>query len=152
MIFIGADHAGFELKEKLKTHLLSLGQKVEDYDTNSSDSCDYPLYAQLVAEKVRDNAKALGLLICGSGIGVAIAANKIHGIRAATVSEEKSAGLARTHNDCQVLCLGSRIIDFDKAKLCVDAFLNAKFEADHPRHQRRIDLMAKIEREECKTK
>jgi len=156
MIFIASDHAGFELKEKLKKYLseraaaskvsAASNDGLEDLGTDSADSCDYPVFAEALCKRVLENENALGVLICGSGIGMSIAANKVKGIRAAVVSEEKSAALAREHNKAQVLCLGARIIDFQKAKECLEAFLTARFDESNPRHQRRIDAIAGIEK------
>lgn len=148
IIRIGADHAGVELKRHLVSFLKSQGLQVVDEGTHSSDSCDYPLIAQDVSKKLLEGSKEdRGILICGSGIGMSIAANKVKGIRAAVVSEPQSAALAREHNNAQILCLGARIIDAARAEACVTAFLNAKFASDHPRHQRRIDQIAQIEKD-----
>jgi len=146
MIFIGSDHAGFELKARLLTYLQSKGIAVGDKGTNSSESCDYPQFAKVVCDAVLANPGSLGLLICGSGIGMSIAANKVRGIRAAVVSDPISARLSREHNDCQVLCLGARIISAEKAIECLEAFLGAKFDTQNPRHQRRVDQMSEMEK------
>ena len=143
-IYLASDHAGFELKakiiEKLKSRL-----KMEDVGTNSTESCDYPIFAEKLCRKVIENSQNLGLLICGTGVGMSMAANKIPGIRAAAVSEPKSGQMAREHNKAQVLCLGARIIDFDRAIQCLEAFLAAKFDSVNPRHQRRIDQIVELE-------
>src|SRR5579871_2753653 len=110
-IAIGADHAGFELKQKIKQHLGELGVEVADQGTNSTESVDYPDYARKVGEAVARREAELGILVCGSGIGMAISANKVPGIRAANVSSEYQAQMCREHNDANVLALGARILD-----------------------------------------
>lgn len=147
MIFVGSDHAGFELKNQLLEFLKSKKLKTEDCGTTSAESCDYPVYAKIVSENVLKTPGAFGLLICGSGIGMSIAANKINGIRAAVAGDPKSAALAREHNNAQILCLGARILSLEMAKKCLEAFLEAKFDTSNSRHQRRIDLIAKMEQE-----
>lgn len=144
-LFVGADHAGFDLKEYLKKQFSSRVEMI-DLGTHSTDSADYPDFARMVAEAVLSNENSLGLLICGTGIGMSIAANKIKGIRAACVSEEKSARLAREHNNAQILCLGARIVSEEKAALCLESFLNADFESEHPRHLRRIQKLHNFEK------
>jgi len=109
-IALGADHAGFELKEKVKQHLESNGFEVQDEGTRSTDSVDYPDFARAVGEDVVARRADRGILVCGSGIGMAIAANKVPGIRAANVSSENEAQLSRQHNDANVLAIGSRIL------------------------------------------
>lgn len=145
MLFIGSDHAGFELKSQILEALRAQKKSAEDCGTDSAQSCDYPVIAKKLSEKVLKNAGSLGILICGSGIGMSIAANKVKGIRAACVSESRSAALSRQHNNAQILCLGARIISFEIAMECVNAFLSAQFESSHPRHQRRIDQMTEME-------
>lgn len=146
MLFIGSDHAGFELKSQILESLRLEQRSVEDCGTNSTTSCDYPEFAQKVAQKVLATPGSRGVLICGSGIGMSMAANKVKGIRAACVSEPQSAALCRQHNDAQILCLGARIISRERALECVRAFLSAEFDASHPRHQRRIDQMTQMEK------
>jgi ribose 5-phosphate isomerase B len=145
MLFIGSDHAGFELKSQILESLRAQKTKVEDCGTDSDQSCDYPVIAQQLTGQVLKNPGSLGVLICGSGVGMSIAANKVKGIRAACVSEPRSAALCRQHNNAQILCLGARIISLDTAMECVNAFLKAQFESSHPRHQRRIDQIAEME-------
>ncbi len=145
MILIASDHAGFHLKKKIVDSLASRQTVVKDLGTDSDASCDYPLYAQklcvdLLKERAT-NSDALGILICGSGIGMSIAANKVQGIRAAVVSDVVSARLAREHNDAQVLCLGARIVSEATALACVDAFLEGQFDTSNPRHQRRVNQL-----------
>src|SRR3954471_18388416 len=145
-IALGADHAGFELKQKIKAHLEKQGIKVEDQGTGSTESVDYPDYAKRVGEAVAHKQADLGILVCGSGIGMAIAANKVPGIRAANVSTEYEAEKSREHNDANVVTIGSRILDEEKAFTIVDTFLKTQFAGG--RHQQRVDKIAAIEREE----
>lgn len=136
-IAIGADHAGFALKEQLKKWLESLGHPVQDYGTFSADSVDYPDFAHPVAQAVERKEFDLGLLVCGSGNGVAMAANKHAGIRAAICWNEDLAALAREHNDANVLCLPARFISPQEAERILDRFLSSSFEGG--RHARRVD-------------
>jgi ribose 5-phosphate isomerase B len=145
MLFIGSDHAGFELKSQILGALRAQKKTIEDCGTDSDQSCDYPVIAKKLTDKILKNSGALGILICGSGVGMSIAANKVKGIRAACVSEPRSAALCRQHNNAHVLCLGARIVSFETAMECVNAFLSAQFESSHPRHQRRIDQMTEME-------
>lgn len=145
-IFIGSDHAGYSLKESLKSRLAVFGE-VSDCGTNSTESCDYPVFANDVATKVLNTEGSLGILICGTGVGMAIAANKVKGIRAASVSEQVSARMSREHNNAQILCLGARVIDEEKAFECCRAFFEARFDETHPRHLRRLQLITQIEQE-----
>lgn len=144
-ILIASDHAGFELKTELIKRL-SKNFTVENLGTDSKDSCDYPVFAEKLARQLLNTPSALGILICGTGIGMSIAANKIHGIRAAAVSEPFSAKMAREHNRANILCLGARVIDANKAEECVRAFLTADFDTANPRHQRRIEQIQALER------
>ena len=142
-ILIGADHAGFKLKEELKEYIKQLGYNVQDYGTNSEEAVDYPLIASKVAKDAAKN-KARGILICGSGIGMSITANNIKGIRAAVCHNEFTAEVARTHNDSNILCLGSRDIEKGIAKKIVKIWLETRF-SDEERHKRRVDEISKIE-------
>jgi glycine hydroxymethyltransferase len=135
-IAVGSDHGGFELKEHLKKHLASRGITVTDVGTHSRESTDYPDYAQTVARAVVERKQELGLLICTSGIGMSIAANKVPGARAALVWDEEMARLAREHNNANVLCLGGHSTDPEVARHIIDAFLNARFQGG--RHERRV--------------
>ena len=144
-ISIGADHAGFELKQKIKAHLEQRGIAVEDEGTASTESVDYPDYARKVGEAVAHKEADLGVLVCGSGIGMAIAANKVPGIRAANVSTEYEAEKSREHNDANVVTLGARILNEQQAVASVDTFLKTRFAGG--RHQKRVDKIAEIERD-----
>src|SRR5438552_5300756 len=139
----GADHAGYELKESLKQYLEQRGFKVLDAGTTSMASADYPDFARVVAQQVADRKSDLGLLVCATGLGMSIAANKVPGVRAALVFDEKMAALARQHNDANVLCLGGKFVGPEQAKKIVDAFLEAHFEGG--RHARRMDKLQRIE-------
>ena len=139
-VAIGADHAGYELKQLLGEHLRQRGLVVEDLGTHSPVSTDYPDYAHTVAYRVADHQAEFGVLVCSSGVGMCIAANKIPGIRAANVSDEQIAALSRQHNDANVLCLGAKLVTPEAGRRIIDAFLGAAFEGG--RHERRV---AKLE-------
>ena len=145
-IALGADHAGYELKEKLKQRLAQAGVQVDDRGTTSTESVDYPDFALKVAEEVAGKKADLGVLVCGSGVGMAIAANKVPGIRAANVNNVTEAGLSREHNDANVLAIGARFLDDAAAWDIVEKFLHTPFAGG--RHQRRVDKITAIEREE----
>jgi ribose 5-phosphate isomerase B len=147
-IALGADHAGFELKEKVKQHLVQKGMEVEDQGTISTDSVDYPDFARKVAHEVTAHRADFGVLVCGSGIGMAIAANKVAGIRAANVSTDYEAQMSREHNDANILAIGARILKDDAAIEIVDKFLGTPFA--HGRHEKRVQKIAEIEKEEAK--
>ncbi len=147
-IGLGADHAGYALKAALAAHLASTGHEVVDYGTGDpTRSVDYPDFAQTVGRAVVSKSIDLGILVCGTGIGMSIAANKVHGIRAALAHDVTTAWLAREHNDANVLCLGGRLIAPMLATAMVDAWLEAVFET---RHQRRVDRIAEIEQQESR--
>jgi ribose 5-phosphate isomerase B len=146
-ISLGADHAGYELKNQIKEHLQHKGISVQDEGTNSPDSVDYPDFARLVAHDVAQQRADLGILVCGSGIGMAITANKVEGIRAANVSSEYEAQMSREHNNANVLALGARILNPDQARAIVDKWLATKFAGG--RHERRVEKISQIEREEA---
>lgn len=139
-VAIGSDHAGFEMKEKVKVILQNLGHKVNDYGTHSVESVDYPDFAHPVANAVEKGEYELGVLICGSANGVAMAANKHQGIRAAICWNEELATLARQHNNANILCLPARFITIDLAKKIVEGFFKAHFEGG--RHERRVDKIS----------
>ena len=136
---IGADHAGYELKEKVKEYLKELGGEVIDFGTHDTSSCDYPVIAKQVARNVAEKQSDSGIIVCGSGLGVAIAANKIKGIRAVTCHDELCTKMSRSHNDANVLCLGARIIDENTARALVKIWLETEFEGG--RHQLRVDMI-----------
>ncbi len=142
-ILIGADHAGFKLKEELKKYVEELGYKIKDYGTNSEEAVDYPLICNKVARDVVKN-KTRGILICGAGIGMSIAANKVKGVRAALCHNEFTAEVSRTHNDSNILCIGSRDVEKYMAKKIVNVWLNTKF-SNEERHKRRIKEISGIE-------
>ena len=142
-ISIGADHAGYELKESIKKALAARGIAVDDVGTYSGDSVDYPDYAAKVATRVVSGESDRGILVCGTGIGMAMAANKIHGIRAAPAHDAASARLGREHNDANVLTLGARLTQTDLALELVRIFLDTPFEGG--RHQRRVDKITALE-------
>ncbi|MDQ3100420.1 MAG: ribose 5-phosphate isomerase B [Bacteroidota bacterium] len=136
-ILIGSDHAGFSLKNKLKAHLRAKGFEVTDKGTHVSDSVDYPDFAHAVAESISDHPGELGIVVCGSGNGVNISANKHHGVRSALAWDPEVASLARQHNNANILALPARFITEEQAIAIADAFLDATFEGG--RHQRRIE-------------
>jgi RpiB/LacA/LacB family sugar-phosphate isomerase len=138
-IALGADHGGFELKEILKKYLQDHGLTIADFGTASTESTDYPDYAHAVAQCVAQRKARFGVLVCTTGIGMSIAANKVPGVRAALVGDEDTADLARRHNDANVLCLGAKQTSPSEAKRILDAFLNARFEGG--RHERRVNKM-----------
>ena len=145
-IYIGCDHAGFVLKGTIIGHLLSRGYEVFDAGTYSDDSCDYPFYAKEVCKNVLKDENSLGILVCGTGIGMSMAANKINGIRAAHCTDTFSAMITRLHNNANVLCVGERITGSALALNIVDTFLKTEFEGG--RHQARVDLMTALEKED----
>lgn len=145
-IAIASDHAGFEEKERLKPLLDELGIQFEDLGTVSPESVDYPDYARKVGEEVARGNVEQGLLVCGSGTGMAIAANKVPGVRAAVAWNEEIARLAREHNDANVLSLAARYTPFEELEKIVRAWFAAKF--DGGRHTRRVEKIREIERDE----
>lgn len=138
-IAVGSDHGGFNLKNKIIKFLEEKGYEVKDYGTYSTDSCDYPVYAKAVAKSVASGENEKGIIVCGSGIGVSIAANKVKGVRAALCHESHSAMLSRLHNNANVLCLGERITGESLALDIVDVWLKSEYEGG--RHQKRIDML-----------
>ncbi len=142
-IALGADHAGYHAKETVKKFLEQAGYQVDDVGTWSEESVDYPLFARQVAERVASGQDQLGILACGTGIGMAITANKIPGIRAAVAHDAMTARLAREHNDANVLTLGGRVVNDAMAIEIVRDFLNARFAGG--RHQRRIDEITELD-------
>lgn len=145
LLVVGSDHAGLALKDKLKVHAERLGLKVEDVGTHTADSVDYPDFGRAVAHRVVELIPegALGLAVCGSGIGIAMAANKVKGARAALCHDVTSAKLAREHNDANVLCLGERLTGVAVAEACLEAFLSTEFAGG--RHERRVQKLAELD-------
>ena len=137
-IALASDHAGYELKEALKAYLEGRADII-DLGTHSDESVDYPDFGKAMGEAITDGRAERGILVCGSGIGISIAANRFPAVRAALCTSAEMASLSRQHNDANVLALGARIIDIETAKQCVDTFLNTEFEGG--RHQRRVDKM-----------
>lgn len=146
-IAIASDHGGFELKEAMKNHYKNQGITLEDLGTHSSESCDYPLIAEKMTSALIRKEFDLGILICGTGIGISIAANRVKGIRAALLYNKEAAHLAREHNNANIAVFGGRTQSLSEAVEYFDAFLNAVFEGG--RHQRRIDELDQIAEENC---
>ena len=142
-IAMGADHGGYSLKEIIKKHLVEAGHEVLDLGTHDTQSCNYPDYAAKVAYAVADKDADLGVLVCGTGIGMSIAANKVKGIRAAAVSDCFTAQATREHNDSNIICLGERIVGPGLAMRIVDTWLEASFQGG--RHQTRVDMINELE-------
>jgi ribose 5-phosphate isomerase B len=137
MVAIGADHAGYDIKEKIKAFLKSAGREVKDFGANSPEPVDYPDYAHEVAKSVQSGESELGILVCGSGIGMAMAANRHAGIRAANVESVEAARLSRSHNNANVLSVGARLTPWEVIKEMVTVFLSTPFEGG--RHERRVE-------------
>jgi len=144
-IVFTADHAGVDLKDELATWLAEQGHEILDLGTNSHESVDYPRFGVMMAEAIADGRAELGVSVCGSGIGVAIAANRNPACRCAQVAEPLSASLARKHNDANAIALGARLIGSEMARACVAAFLSTDFEGG--RHQRRVDQLSNLMQE-----
>ena len=142
-LIIGSDHGGLLLKEKVKEYLTSKGYDIEDVGTYTAASCGYPVIADKVCQKVLADSSNLGILVCGTGIGMSIYANKVKGIRASHCTDTFSARLTRQHNDSNVLCLGERITGFGLALDIVTEWLNASFEGG--RHQKRVDMINELD-------
>ncbi|MBE6623334.1 MAG: ribose 5-phosphate isomerase B [Ruminococcaceae bacterium] len=142
-LYIACDHAAIGMKNEITAYLREKSYDVEDLGINEGEKIDYPVAAEKVAKKVVADSGSKGILICGTGIGMSIAANKVKGIRAAAVSEVYSAKLTRIHNDTNVLCFGARVIGIETAKMIVDAYLEAEFEGG--RHAARVALIEKLE-------
>lgn len=140
---LGSDHGGYRLKEAIKRYLLEKGYEVTDFGAENTDSCDYPDFAIPVAKKVASGEFDKGILICGTGIGIGIAANKIKGIRAALCHDVFSAEASRNHNDANILTMGERVVGEGLALKIVETFLTSEFEGG--RHQRRIDKIKDLE-------
>ncbi|MCL1951834.1 MAG: ribose 5-phosphate isomerase B [Oscillospiraceae bacterium] len=143
MLAIGCDHAATSLKEELKAHLAGQGIATRDFGVAAGETADYPAIALEVSRAVACGACGLGLLLCGTGVGMSIAANKVRGIRACCCSEPYSARLSRLHNDSNVLCLGARVVGPELAKMILDAWLAARFEGG--RHAARVGMLRELE-------
>ena len=142
-IVIGCDHAGYGLKGKVIDHLTSQGYEVIDVGTDSTESCDYPIFAHRLCQKIQNGEAPLGILICGTGVGMSLVANKHKGIRAACCSDTFSARLTRVHNDANVLCFGERVVGLGLALDLVDNFIGAEYEGG--KHARRVGMITAIE-------
>lgn len=145
-VAVGCDHGGFVLKDAVISTLEELGAQVVDFGTYSTESVDYPVYGKKVADAVASGECDLGVVMCGTGIGISIAANKVKGIRAAVVTNEFMAEMTRRHNNANVIALGGRVITPEEAKVLVKAWYTAQFEGS--RHQKRIDMITEIENEQ----
>ncbi len=144
-IAIGSDHVGYQFKQELIQYLNNKGYTCQDFGTFDEQRTSYPIYAKAVCEAVKNEEFSKGILVCGTGVGMAIAANKVHGIRAVVCSEPYSALLSRLHNDTNILTLGARVIGIELAKMIVDSWLTAEFEGG--RHQDRVDMISEMDNE-----
>ena len=142
-IAIGCDHVGYELKKRVIDHLTEKGHEVVDFGTNSQERTDYPIYGEKAANAVASGECDRGIVICGTGIGISISANKVKGIRCVVCSEPYSALLSRQHNDTNMLAFGSRVVGADLALMIVDAWLSGEYEGG--RHARRVQMISDIE-------
>ena len=138
-IAFGSDHAGYDYRQMLMEHAKELGHEVVDMGPFSKESCDYPVYGKAVAEKVASGECERGILICGTGFGISLAANRMKGIRCVNASEEYTVKLSRHHNNSNMISIGARVVGTEKALSLMDTFLTEEFDGD--RHQRRIDLV-----------
>ena len=143
-IGIGNDHSALELKAEIIGFLKEKGYEIVDFGTNSTESCDYPIYGEKVARAVAAGEVEKGILICGTGLGISLAANKVERIRAVVCSEPFTAKMSRAHNNCNILALGARVVGAELAKMIVDTWLSTEFEGG--RHQRRVDMIMDIEK------
>lgn len=144
-IAIGNDHAAVGMKWEIIKYLESKGHEMVNFGTDTLESCDYPVYGKAVGEAVASGEADCGILICGTGVGISLAANKVKGVRAAVCSEPVTARLTKLHNNSNIICFGERIVGIEMAKAIVDAYLDTEFEGG--RHQRRIDMIMAIENE-----
>ena len=144
MIALGSDHAGLELKKEIAAHLVENGYEVKDYGTYTADSCDYPVFGKAAAEAVASGECERGIVICTTGIGISITANKVKGIRCALCGDPMSAGLTRQHNNANMLAMGAGIIGTKMAEKITDTFLSTEFEGG--RHERRVNLISDMEK------
>ncbi len=145
-IAIGNDHVAVDMKNHIMSYLEAKGHEIINVGTDTADRTDYPIYGKKVADFVASGECEFGILICGTGIGISLAANKVKGIRAAVCSEPYSARLTRQHNNANIIAFGARVVGESVAEMIVDEFLNAEYEGG--RHQNRIDMIAEIEREQ----
>lgn len=145
-IGIGNDHSAVEMKQEVVKFLKDLGYEVVNYGTDSTESCNYPEYGEKVARAVVAKEVDLGILICGTGVGISLAANKVKGIRAVVCSEPYSARLSKQHNNTNILAFGARVVGIELAKMIIEEWLNAEFEGG--RHQERVNMIMDIENRE----
>ena len=143
-IGLGNDHSAVDMKKEILAHLEEKGYQVIDIGTNSPESCDYPVFGERAGKMVASGEADLGILICGTGVGISLAANKVKGVRACVCSEPYSAKLSRMHNDTNILAFGARVVGTELAKMIVDEWLAAEFEGG--RHKRRVDMIMEIEK------
>lgn len=143
-IGIGNDHAAVDMKNEISEYLKEKGYEVVNYGTDSNESCDYPVYGEKVGEAVAHGDVDLGILICGTGVGISLAANKVEGIRAVVCSEPYTAKLSSQHNNTNILAFGARVIGIETAKMIVDEWLNAEFMGG--KHERRVNMLMDIEK------
>lgn len=147
-IGIGNDHSAVEMKREVTEFLQELGYEVVNYGTNTAESCNYPEYGEKVGLAVAGGEVDLGILICGTGVGISLAANKVKGIRAVVCSEPYSARLSKQHNNTNILAFGARVIGIEMAKMIIEEWLDAEFEGG--RHQTRVDMIMDIENRKCR--
>jgi len=144
-VAVACDHAGYGLKLLILEHLRSRGVPYRDFGCDSAKSCDYPVFACRAGRAVASGECRLGILICGTGAGISIAANKVKGVRCAACSEPYSAQMAREHNDANMIAFGARVVGPDLAFMITDTFLKTKFMSDHPNHVRRVGLIKRMD-------
>ena len=142
-IGIANDHSALEMKKDIIAYLESKGHEIVDYGTDSTESTDYPIWGEKVANAVASGEVEKGIAICGTGLGISLACNKVNGIRACVCSEPYTAKYSRLHNNCNIICFGARVIGIEMAKMIVDEFFETEFEGG--RHQRRVDMIMDIE-------
>lgn len=147
-IGIGNDHVALEMKQEIAVFLRGMGHEVIDYGTDSSKRCDYPVYGEKVANAVAGGDVDCGVLICGTGVGISLAANKVKGIRACVCSEPYTAKLSKCHNNTNIIAFGARVIGIETAKMIVEEWLKAEYEGG--RHQKRLDMIADIEKRQSR--
>ena len=143
-IGIANDHSALEMKKDITAYLESKGHEIVDYGTDSTESTDYPIWGEKVANAVASGEVEKGVAICGTGLGISLACNKVNGIRACVCSEPYTAKYSRLHNNCNIICFGARVIGIEMAKMIVDEFFKTEFE-EGGRHQRRVDMIMDIE-------